>query len=718
MSATLRALALLPVAVTVSGGWQTPQGQPESLPAMRITVTLVQVDAVVSDSAGRHVPGLQAADFELLQDGQPQKITHFAYIPDAPPAALQASPAKDGVPPELDVPPPIAPGQVRRTVALIVDDLALSFEDMVRAREALHKYIDQQMQPGDIAAVIRTGGGVTMLQQFTSDKRILLEAVNLLKWRFFGQAGMLPIAPAGDTPERGPQQAPEALDYGYRLAEFGALRTLQDVIEGMKRMPGRKSIVFISDSLRVNSEVVDALDQITDLANRSAVSLYTVNPGGLRADSKLSAANTRIDVPDQNTRRFPGLGLPQDEPDSEFNRQAGLDYLASRTGGIFYQNTNDIPAVIRKAIDDQLGYYLLAYSPAEGTFARNPRSAKFHKITVRVKRPGLRVRWKSGFEGVADDALAEIAPPPKSREAQLAEALESPFAATDIKVRLTSLFLNYKEQGPVVYSMLQFDAKDLTFIQEPDGPWNGSVDVVTLAYSGLKQPLWQYQRVLPIHLSDAKYRAALKAGVVLNLATPAKAPGAFIMRAVVRDTFSRRIGSASEVIQVPDVRKGQLAITGIAIKLATPEILQKMGYSALARDGAVEEWQEGGPSLRRFHPGQSLTYGYMVLNPRLHETPRKAELTAQVRIYRNGKPFYTSQATHELQSAAGDPARYFGGGVLSLGSAMKTGEYILQVTVTDELAPPKKHQVSQWMDFEVVDSPPSTAAAPAARPGQ
>ncbi len=714
MSAPLRLLAIVPLVAASAGAWQTPQtpqSPPDPLPTLRITVTLVQVDAVVTDSSGRHIPDLHADDFELLQDGQPQKITHFSYIPGPQPAPpAPPKPDKNAPPVPLAAPAALQPDQVHRTVALVVDDMALSFENMVRTRDALHKYIDTVMQPGDLVALVRTGGGVAILEQFTSDKRILSESVDLLKWKFFGRAGVMPISPAGGPPDSGPQAGPEALDYGYQLAALGALATLDQVIEGMKRMPGRKSIVFISDSLRVNPQIIDAVDQITDLANRSAVSLYTVDPGGLRAAPAISRQNRQVYVPDATTRRFPGLGTP--EPDDDFGSQEGLSYLAARTGGIFYHNTNDIPGAIRSAIDDQLGYYLLGYSPAEGTFSANPRASQFHKVTVRVKRAGLQVRWKSGFQGVPDDALpATEVLTAKSREQELAEALASPFAAADIHVRLTCLFLDQKDSGPVVYSMLHFDGKDLSFTQAPDGGWNALVDVITLAYRGLREPLRQTQQVRPIHLSDELYRRALTEGFVLNYATPVKEPGAFIIRAVVRDHATQRIGSASQVIQVPDVRKGQFALSGITLKQATPDILEKMGYTVASNTPHIEEWHQGGPSLRRFLGGQQVAFGYTVLNPKLHHTPRKAELIVQSFVYRNGKLIHSSTPSSNLLPLPDDPTRFYGGGLLNLGADLTPGEYILQVVVTDKLAPKKKNRASQWMDFEVLGPSAPAAAA-------
>ena len=142
-------------------------------PTLRITVTMIQVDAVVTNSSGKHIAGLLASDFEILQDGVPQKINYFSYVrgpvqsaqPETPPDPKLK--AIDKVP--IGPPPPITAAQVRRTVALVVDDLALGFEDLVRVREGLRQYVERQMQPGDLVAVVRTGGGIAILEQFTTD---------------------------------------------------------------------------------------------------------------------------------------------------------------------------------------------------------------------------------------------------------------------------------------------------------------------------------------------------------------------------------------------------------------------------------------------------------------------------------------------------------------------------------------------------------------------
>src|SRR5882762_6773112 len=155
----------------------------------------------------------------------------------------------------------------------------------------------------------------------------------------------------------------------------------------------------------------------------------------------------------RRSNAFPGAEL-----DDETARQEGLEALASRTGGIFYHNRNDIEACISEAADDQLGYYLLGYSPKEGTFEANG-AGKFHRVTVRVTRPGLKVRWKNGFTGVPDQLSASGDVASVTREQQILEALASPFTATGLKVRLTAMYMEVKPYGPIVHSLLHFEGK-------------------------------------------------------------------------------------------------------------------------------------------------------------------------------------------------------------------------------------------------------------------
>ena len=156
----------------------TPAPQEDSEDdVVRITTNLVQFDTVVTDGAGRQVTDLRPEDFEVLVDGKPQDITNFAYVSTEAGTVSPMPVAARGAPP----PPParLRPEQVRRTIALVVDDLNASFDSLVDVRRALKKFVDEQMQPRDLVAIIRTSAGMGALQQFTSDKRLLHKALRL-----------------------------------------------------------------------------------------------------------------------------------------------------------------------------------------------------------------------------------------------------------------------------------------------------------------------------------------------------------------------------------------------------------------------------------------------------------------------------------------------------------------------------------------------------------
>src|SRR5215207_840104 len=170
---------------------QPQQTPPQPQPAgddevVRITTKLVQTDVVVTDKDGRQVTDLKAEDFEILENGEPQEITNFSYVSAAPAAAAAGSPTptptardKAGVPP----PPParLRPEQVRRAIALVVDDLRMSHEAIHATRQALKKYVDEQVQPGDLVAIIRTSAGIGALQQFTNDRQQLYAAIERVR---------------------------------------------------------------------------------------------------------------------------------------------------------------------------------------------------------------------------------------------------------------------------------------------------------------------------------------------------------------------------------------------------------------------------------------------------------------------------------------------------------------------------------------------------------
>jgi len=149
---------------------------------VKITTNLIQVDVTVTDRNGKTVPGLTARDFEVYENGEKQNISNFAFVSSIAREGTVEAGQNPGTGQNQGKPAaPLTPGQVRRAIAIVVDDLNLSFQSVFYTRIALRKFVNGQMQANDLVAIIRTGGGVGALQQFTSDKRVLLAAIEKIR---------------------------------------------------------------------------------------------------------------------------------------------------------------------------------------------------------------------------------------------------------------------------------------------------------------------------------------------------------------------------------------------------------------------------------------------------------------------------------------------------------------------------------------------------------
>jgi hypothetical protein len=384
-----------------------------------------------------------------------------------------------------------------------------------------------------------------------------------------------------------------------------------------------------------------------------------------------------------------------------FESQNGLNYLAQQTGGMFIHDTNDIARGINEVLDDQAGYYLLGYTPIQGTFDKDVKNQKFHKVSVKVLRPGLHSRTRSGFLGVPDRSAPPVL---ATREQQLAAALTSPFGATGIKVRLTSLFGNSLKMGSYVQSLLYIDPKDLKFTDEEDGVHKAVLDIVTMTFGENGVETERNDKTYTIRMKGDSYASALKNGFVYTVNHPMKKPGAFQLRAVVRDAATKKTGSASRFVEVPDVKKGHLALSGIVVKVAPPELAKPKANDPAqhtATEGQAEASSDGSPAVRRFRTGQAVTYGFQVLNSQIDSKTKAPAVETQVRVFRDGKPIYSGKPVTVALNGQTDPKRIINGGVLRLGSKMLPGEYVLQVLATDPLAKDKYRRTSNWIDFEV-----------------
>ena len=151
-------LALFVLSLAFSAAAQQPSATPPDDQVVRISTNLIQIDVTVTDKNGKVVTGLTADDFEIFENGERQRMSNFSFVSrTASGAVLEA--AKTG---DAKLPPGTSPqlhtsAGVRSTIAMVVDDLNMSFASIYYARKALKRFVDQQMQPGDSEPAPRQG---------------------------------------------------------------------------------------------------------------------------------------------------------------------------------------------------------------------------------------------------------------------------------------------------------------------------------------------------------------------------------------------------------------------------------------------------------------------------------------------------------------------------------------------------------------------------------
>jgi VWFA-related protein len=659
-----RSLFLLPVLLLA----QAPDAN------IRIDVNLVQVDAVVTDSHGRHVPGLAATDFDIRQDGKSQTITNFSYITGASShskaaVAVAAKPTKSDIP----APPvPLEASEVHRTLALVVDDLGLAGENIPPVRNAVKNFVDEQMQPGDLVAIIRTSAGMGALQQFTTDKRLLYAAIERIK---YGQSrvGVSTFTPLGSGGSRGTVQLDHLREQTFSV---GSLAALEFVVNALRPFPARKSVILFTENIRLifqgttDAVVERAVARLTDAASRASVVIHAIDPRGM-PNYELTAADNTAGMSRRRVAR-----VPQQREEEVIRTEDGAFQLSEATGGLFLKNTSDLAGALRKAADDSSGYYLIGYHPDAATFEGEHGQARFHRIEVRVKGAGLHVRTREGFFGEpgADPAVEH------TREAEIVHALQSPYAAGAIHPRVTAVFSNVPKRGSMINALLYVNRGELNWSNETDGSHKASLDVAAAAFDENGLAFAPIDTTYNLHLPADHFADALKKGEVYGIRVAVNKPGPYVVRAAVRDAATGNTGSGQQFVEAPDIAGGHMALSGLVL-------LESEANPSTGDDASL------GTARRGFRRGTVLAYGYELINA------AHAGLEAETRVFHKGQIVSSGKA--ELTADAAAPQRFRGMGRLAIGVSMAPGEYVLQVIVRDKLAKGASGVVTQSMDFEI-----------------
>jgi VWFA-related protein len=686
---------------------QKPRQENEQDDVIRITTALVQTDVVVVDKNERIISDLKTEDFEVYDNGKKQDIKFMEFVSvETGRRAEGKQPGVPGLPAGAEAETTSGPSakDVKRVIAFVIDDLTISVADLVAVRNLLLNFVNNKMRDGDLVEIVRVVGGKGLLQQLTSDRQLLRRAIEAIKpvahpfaVSNFPEPGRVtnPMAPSSsenaapgefnDTPEF---SSPND-DVNQLFRGLASLTTAMFAIDGLKEIPGHKNLVIISGGIPIfeigstgtaYSSVTYLLTQLSDRAVRAGVVINALDPRGLNATPGVVGFTQ---TPGRSNYESEIMGSPTGFGRGGMADQAafgpmlagaaeriGLGTIAKLTGGVSVVNTNDFGPGMDKILAHSEGYYVLAYTPVE-KFDR-----KFHKLEVKVKRPGAKVLHHSGYSA-REDKPREL----RTKQEEIAAAAMSPLSRRDIDVTPNVAIKLMPEKDANIDIHLLIDANKLNF-NEVGGKRQTSLDIVGFVFDQLGKLRGGFSETINLDLSPENYQLAKTEGLTYSASTQLP-PGYYQIRSVVREESTGSLGTFSKYLEIPDLSKGRLAMSSLFL------------YAVDSAPAATTPLL----AVRQVKRGQDLRFEAMIYNAK--QKGGKPQVRAQVIISREGKVLFREpEQMVEAPANASSPVIKIG----QFGVAkVPKGRYVLTLVITDTLADSKSQTLSRSIDFHVVD---------------
>jgi VWFA-related protein len=643
-------------AIAALAAQQAPPTPPDqSAVTFKVAINYVEVDASVFDRDGQFVPNLKKEDFEVLEDGVRQEVTAFTQVnipierPEPPP--LQAKTVI-----EPDVVSNVRPFE-GRVYVIILDDKHTAALRSQLVKRAATQFISQYMAANDMAAVITTGGQLQATQEFTSNKRLLLRAVN----NFMGQKirseteerldeyqrqASVPTGPSGSSINR--VDDPRDMERGYDARM--ALETIAKISDWVGSIRGRrKAIVWFSEGIdydiynfqkREASTITEKMKDVIASATRSDVSIYSIDPRGLT-----SLADESINV----SGGFPSdplLNLSmQSFQDSLRLSQDSLRSLSEETGGFAAVNSNDFSNAFTRVVKDNSGYYVLGYYPKD-----ERRDGRFRRIQVKVNRQGLEVRSRRGYTAPRGKAPGRKVVAGDQTSAEVRDALDSPLPLSGL--RLHAFAAPFKGTAPNTDVTITIEAEGRSFgFVEKEGKFFSDLEVSTIAVDYQGKIRGGDRNFVNFALKPENKPAFVATGVRMatRLHLP---PGRYQIRVAAKEGGTGRVGTVNYDIDVPDFTQDPLMMSGIALTAASG-----VRTSTVKPDEELKAALPAPPVAgREFPKGDELALFAEVYDNDV-KTPHTVDITSTV-VAEDGKTVFTAHEERQSSDLQGKPGGY------------------------------------------------------------
>lgn len=580
-----------------------PAAWPQQPPASDSTITfrvnsdLVLTNVVVRDKkTGQLVRGLTEKDFSVYEDGKPQRIVSFDFenVDQAAPlneATIDASApngvfgAKTGVATQQEL-------RNHRLIVLFFDLTSMQPEDVERSQDAARNYINRQMHPADLVAVVSLDTTLSLDQDFTANKQLLLRAVN--SYSGTQGAGFQPGATSTTN------QVEDATSFTADEEEYNDINTdrelfaIEDISKSLRYLTEKKSLLYFSGGIqRDGIENQASLNAAINAAVRSNLAIYSVDARGLQAISPLGDATTGSL---RGANSYNGAAL-QNNLDSNFNTQEVMATLSSDTGGKAFFDSNDFSPAFDQIQKDTSAYYVLGYHSTN-----LKRDGAYRRLTVKCDRSDVKIEYRRGYYAPADFRHSNR----DEREQQLQDELASALPATDLPVYLQALYFRLAPGRFYVPISLVVPGSEIPFVKGGDRD-KATLDVIGQVRDTAGHDIGDIRDTvkLAVNQSEEVRRKNVQYTTGFNLPT-----GKYHVKFVVRENETGRMGSFETDLFVPDLRKVPLKLSSVVLASQLVPAGRKLD-SPLVRDG-----QELVPNLPHvFRQDQHLYLFYEVYDP-------------------------------------------------------------------------------------------------------
>lgn len=552
-------LSLLPAVAQ-----QAPSASDASIPVIRVSSKLVLVDVVVTDKQHKPIAGLKAEDFTLTESGKPQKVVVFQ--PPRPVSAQAPQTLPDGIfsnRPEFRAPD-------GNLTVLLIDAINTPFKDQAYARQQMLKWVAANFQPGNRMAVYALTGNLRVLQDFTSDPRVLKLAIEQYKPtdpRLLKDLGRPTTSAAALGEVKGLDAALASVgalyDAGvaYNLERRTALTVdaFQSLARSLGGLPGRKSIIWLSAGIPFSMVPEDrAISEEEMQATLPSIRQFKgeVNAGGSVAQTvrqsftneiKQAAAqlaNAQVAVYPVDVRGLVAFGdagshelLSGSEGQSLIASQETMREIARQTGGRAYINQNEVGQSIPEALADNDATYTLGYYPENKKW-----DDKFRELKVKTSKQDAELRYRNGYYAF-DPAQAKAKS--KNPDKELGDSLRDDTAATLVAFS-TAVRQPAAGKATVMY---QVDGRTLSFDKDGDQQ-KFSATFFAAFFSPDGKMAASGQAKAETGLAPADFQQVMSRGLVFPLDLGSVKPGKYVAHIGVRDNKTGFIGTVEAPIEI------------------------------------------------------------------------------------------------------------------------------------------------------------------------